>query len=129
MASAAHHKMAGVPVELRLATILVAILALFPMPVTITRPWDSMIWLTDRAKSGVSLAPSPATAFRLLGYGAGSNFQDFFRCLHQVFLLIEKAIQIFLNCVKSINNRDISSSRGVSRPGLGKIDKKAAPCL
>jgi len=32
--------MAGVPVELNVATILVAILALLPIPVTITRPLD-----------------------------------------------------------------------------------------
>ena len=38
MASAACIKMAGVPVELKVETILLAMLALFPMPVIITLP-------------------------------------------------------------------------------------------
>ncbi len=39
MASAACMKIAGVPVELNVATIFSAIIALFPMPVTITLPF------------------------------------------------------------------------------------------
>ena len=46
IASAACIKTAGVPVELKVATILVAILALFPIPVTITRPFELNIKLT-----------------------------------------------------------------------------------
>ena len=43
MASAACIKIAGVPVELKVATILVAILALLPIPVTITLPLEFKI--------------------------------------------------------------------------------------
>ena len=40
MASAACIKTEGVPVEFKVATILLAIMALFPMPVIITRPLE-----------------------------------------------------------------------------------------
>jgi hypothetical protein len=46
MASAACIKMAGVPVEFRVATIFEAMMALFPTPVTTTRPLESkMAWI------------------------------------------------------------------------------------
>lgn len=43
MASAACMKIAGVPVEFSVATILFPMIALFPMPVTMTRPLLLMI--------------------------------------------------------------------------------------
>jgi hypothetical protein len=45
MASAACIKTAGVPVELKVATIFVAMFALFPIPVTTTRPLEFKIYL------------------------------------------------------------------------------------
>lgn len=50
MASAACIKMAGVPVELRVATILDAMMALLPMPETITRPSECKMNSTASAK-------------------------------------------------------------------------------
>ena len=41
--------MAGVPVEFNVATILLAIMALFPIPVMMTRPLDLKISLTASA--------------------------------------------------------------------------------
>ena len=44
-------KIAGVPVELNVATILVAMFALLPIPVTITLPLEFKINLTASSKS------------------------------------------------------------------------------
>ena len=46
--------MAGVPVELNVATIFCAILALLPIPVTITLPFDFKISSTALIKSSVT---------------------------------------------------------------------------
>ena len=46
MASPACMNMAGVPVEFKVAAIFVAIIALFPIPETITRPFDETIQFT-----------------------------------------------------------------------------------
>ena len=51
IASAACIKMAGVPVEFIVATILLAIMALLPIPVITTRPLDCNIYCTDLVKS------------------------------------------------------------------------------
>ena len=53
MASAACIKIAGVPVELKVATILLAIKALLPTPVITTLPLDCRIQLTAAANSAV----------------------------------------------------------------------------
>lgn len=50
MASAACIKTAGVPVEFSVATILLAILALLPIPVNITRPLEFKMNLTALTK-------------------------------------------------------------------------------
>ena len=50
IASAACMKIAGVPVELRLATIFAPIAALLPIPVITTRPFDSEILMAAFAK-------------------------------------------------------------------------------
>ncbi len=44
-------KTAGVPVEFNVATILVAIMALFPIPVMITRPLEFKMQVTASEKS------------------------------------------------------------------------------
>ena len=51
MASAACMKIAGVPVEFIVATILFAIMALFPIPVIITLPFELKMKLTAFSKS------------------------------------------------------------------------------
>ena len=51
MASAACIKTEGVPVEFKVATILLAIMALLPIPVIITRPLDWYISWVAFAKS------------------------------------------------------------------------------
>ena len=51
MSSAACIKIAGVPVELKVATIFCAIIALLPMPVTITRPLHCKMVDTTFSKS------------------------------------------------------------------------------
>lgn len=51
MASAACIKIAGVPVEFKVATILVAMMALLPMPEITTLPLEFKILLTVRVKS------------------------------------------------------------------------------
>ena len=51
MASAACIKSAGVPVEFMVATILLAMMALFPTPVITTRPLDWRISRTQASKS------------------------------------------------------------------------------
>ena len=51
MASAACKKPDGVPVELNVATIFWAMMALFPIPVTITRPFDPKIRAMQLKKS------------------------------------------------------------------------------
>jgi hypothetical protein len=51
MASAACKKLAGVPVELSVATIFCPIMALFPIPVMITRPLAFKIISTQAKKS------------------------------------------------------------------------------
>ncbi|OQA05370.1 MAG: hypothetical protein BWY67_02146 [Bacteroidetes bacterium ADurb.Bin397] len=51
MASAACMKTAGVPVELRVATIFCAIMALLPIPVIITLPSEKCINFTLSIKS------------------------------------------------------------------------------
>ncbi|MNL16874.1 hypothetical protein D3C87_1379340 [compost metagenome] len=51
MASAACINMAGVPVELKVATIFWAIMALLPIPVTITRPLQCKMLVTTFSKS------------------------------------------------------------------------------
>jgi len=49
MASPACMNMAGVPVEFKVAAIFVAIIALFPIPETITLPFDEIIQFTALA--------------------------------------------------------------------------------
>jgi hypothetical protein len=55
MASAACMKMDGVPVELRLATSFAPMMALFPIPVTMTLPFAFNIRSTHRTKSSLML--------------------------------------------------------------------------
>ena len=57
-------KIAGVPVEFNVATIFVAIMALFPIPEIITRPFDSIIQFTTFAKSSVRRLERCAMASR-----------------------------------------------------------------
>ena len=54
MASAACMKIAGVPVEFKVATILVAMLALLPIPVTTTLPLLSKMAGATREAKAVS---------------------------------------------------------------------------
>ncbi|MCY1235770.1 hypothetical protein D3C86_1185580 [compost metagenome] len=51
MASEACKNIDGVPVELSVATIFWAMMALFPIPVTINRPFDLKMISTASAKS------------------------------------------------------------------------------
>ena len=53
MASAACINIAGVPVEFSVATIFVAMMALFPTPVMITLPFEAIIDETACTKSSV----------------------------------------------------------------------------
>ena len=53
MASAACIKMEGVPVELKVATIFCAMMALFPIPVTITLPSHCRMVDTTFSKSSL----------------------------------------------------------------------------
>ena len=63
MASAACIKAAGVPVELNVETILVAMFALFPMPVTTTLPFAEKIVSTAFTKASSMCCTRCATAF------------------------------------------------------------------
>ena len=62
IASAACRKTAGCPVELNVATILLAILALLPIPATISRPFVLIIKLITLTKSSLILLSSFAIA-------------------------------------------------------------------
>ena len=55
MASAACINMEEVPVEFRVATTLFAMMALFPIPVTTTRPWERKMRCAVSEKSLPSL--------------------------------------------------------------------------
>ncbi|MNY74771.1 hypothetical protein D3C86_2138770 [compost metagenome] len=54
--------MEGVPVELKVATIFCAIMALLPIPVTITRPLLSIIKSTTLTKSSFTFLIKPKIA-------------------------------------------------------------------
>jgi len=62
MASAACIKIAGVPVEFSVATIFWQMMALFPIPVTITLPLADRIRRTHFIKLSFTERASPATA-------------------------------------------------------------------
>tara|TARA_R110002049_G_scaffold40547_6_gene123318 strand:- start:1817 stop:2071 length:255 start_codon:yes stop_codon:yes gene_type:complete len=57
MASAACIKIEGVPVEFRVATILEAMMALFPIPEIITLPLECLIHSTALEKSSFKREP------------------------------------------------------------------------
>jgi hypothetical protein len=82
MASAACMKIAGVPVEFKVATILLAIMALLPIPVIITLPLDWYI-------NWVACAKSSSNKFDKLEMALLSKLMVFFAVLMIDFAILK----------------------------------------
>ena len=87
MASAACINTEGVPVEFRVATILFAIMALFPMPVIMTRPLE--LYINSTASANVhqqNLQVEKLLSFQLRWFFWLVRYYGFFRT--QFFYLL-----------------------------------------
>jgi hypothetical protein len=99
MASAACMKTAGVPVELKVATSFCAIMALFPMPLTITLPPEAIISFTVSGKSLLRLrersftlcASSSSVRFAFARMVSFADTDRFFAVVFRYFLLFSQS--------------------------------------